>query len=66
MISDEEQAQRRWNVDQAFHNAYLSGQTPTPFSYQLAEQWIRGDITLDEWLAETKRKYEIENEKSHD
>lgn len=60
MISDEEAAQRRWNVDQAFHNARLSGLTPTPFSYQLAEQWIQGDITLDEWLAQTKKSYGIE------
>lgn len=57
MIPEEEQAQRRWNVDQAFHNARLSGLTPTPFSYQLAELWIRGDITLDEWVEKTKEQH---------
>ena len=58
MIPDDEQAQRRWNVDQAFHNAYLAGKTPTPFAYDLAELWIRGDITLDEWIAQTKERYQ--------
>ena len=58
MIPEEEQAKRRWNVDQAFHNAYLAGKTPTPFAYDLAEQWIRGDITLDEWISQTKERYQ--------
>ena len=61
MITPEEQAQRRWNVDQAFHSANMAGLTPTPFSYQLAEEWIRGDITLDEWIARSKKKYGIED-----
>lgn len=52
---EEEQTQRRWNVLQAFHKAKREGQTSHPFSYDLAEKWIQGDITLDQWLAETQK-----------
>ena len=56
MIPEEEQAQRRWNVTQAFHKAKREGQNYNPFSYQLAEKWIQGEITLDKWLAESRKE----------
>ena len=56
MIPEKEQTQRRWNVFLAFHTAKREGLTYNPFAYDLAEQWIRGDITLDEWLHRSNKE----------
>lgn len=59
MISPEEQNKRRFNVEQAFHSTRLEGGEPSEESILLSEQWIRDEITLDEWLAQIKRKHGI-------
>ena len=61
MISPEEQAKRRYNVEQAFHSTRLEGLEPSQESIELSEQWIRDKITLDEWIARSKKKYGIED-----
>lgn len=58
-MTPEEQAQRRFNVEQAFHSTRLEGGEPSELSIQLSEQWIRDEITLDQWLQTIKRKYGI-------
>ena len=62
MISPEEQAKRRFNVEQAFHSTRLEGLEPSQESLDLADQWVRDEITLDEWLAAIKRKHGISDE----
>lgn len=57
-MTPEEQAKRRWNVEQVFHSTRLEGLEPSQESRDLAEKWIRGDITLDEWLEQTKARYQ--------
>ena len=59
MISDEEQAKRRWNVEQAFHSTRLEGLEPSQESKDLADQWVRDEITLDQWLQTIKKKWSI-------
>lgn len=59
MISPEEQAKRRYNVEQAFHSTRLEGLEPSQESLDLGEQWIRDEITLDEWFTQIKRKHGI-------
>lgn len=59
MITPEEQAKRRYNVEQAFHSTRLEGGEPSKESIELSEQWIRDEITLDEWLSQIKRKHGI-------
>ena len=62
MISDEEQAKRRWNVEQAFHSTRLEGLEPSQESLDLADQWVRDEITLEDWLTAIKRKWDISDE----
>lgn len=59
MISPEEQIKRRYNVEQAFHSTRLEGGEPSKESIDLADRWVRGEITLDEWMVEIKRKHGI-------
>lgn len=59
MISPEEQAKRRWDVEQAFHSTRLEGLEPSQESRDLSEQWIRDEITLDQWLQTIKKKWGI-------
>lgn len=60
MISPEEQAKRRYNVEQAWHNTRLEGLEPSQESLDLGEKWIRDEITLEQWLSEIKKKHGIE------
>ena len=62
MISPEEQAKRRWNVEQVFHSTRLEGLETSQESRDLADQWVKDEITLDEWLAAIKRKHGISDE----
>ena len=62
MISPEEQAKRRWNVEQAFHSTRLEGLEPSQESLDLADQWVKDEITLDDWLSTIKRKHGISDE----
>lgn len=62
MISDEEQAKRRFNVEQAFHSTRLEGYEPSQESIELSQKWIRDEITLDEWLSAIKKKHGIEDD----
>lgn len=59
MITPEEQAKRRWDVEQAWHSTRLEGLEPSQESRDLAEQWIKDEITIEEWLTQIKRKYGI-------
>ena len=65
-MTPEEQAQRRYNVEQAFHSTRLEGGEPSELSIELAEQWIRDEITLDEWLNQIKRKHGIADDAKSD
>lgn len=60
MISPEEQAKRRWNVEQAFHSTRLEGLETSQESRDLAERWIRDEITLDEWHKTIMAKHKKE------
>ena len=60
MISPEEQAKRRYIVEQAFHSNRLEGLETSQESRDLSEQWIQDEITLEQWLSEIKKKHGIE------
>ena len=62
MITPEEQAKRRWNVEQAFHSTRLEGLEPSQESLDLADQWVKDEITLEDWLTAIKRKWDISDE----
>lgn len=59
-MTPEEQAKRRYIVEQAFHNTRLEGLETSQESRDLSEQWIRDEITLEQWLSEIKKKHGIE------
>lgn len=61
MIPPEEQIKRRYNVEQAFHSTRLEGEEPSKESIDLADRWVRGEITLEEWLNTIKLKHGIED-----
>lgn len=56
-ITPEERAKRAWDVAQAFHSTRLEGYEPSKESIELAAQWTRGDITIEEWLQQIKEKH---------
>lgn len=62
MITPEERAKRAWDVAQAFHSTRLEGLEPSQESIELAAQWTRGEITIEEWLATIKRKWGISDD----
>ncbi len=57
-ITPEEQAKRRWDVEQAWHSTRLEGLEPSQESLDLGEKWVRGDITIEDWLQQIKEKYQ--------
>lgn len=57
-ISNEEQAKRRYNVEQAFHSTRLEGREPSQDSIELSEKWIIGEITLEEWHQKIMESYQ--------
>lgn len=59
MITPEEQAKRRWDVEQAWHSTRLEGLEPSQESRDLGEKWIKGEITIEEWIIQIKRKHGI-------
>jgi hypothetical protein len=58
MIPEEEQAKRRYNVEQAFHSSRMEGLEPSQESVELSEKWIRDEITLDEWHQKIMERYQ--------
>lgn len=57
-MTPEEEAKRRYDVAQAFHSTRLEGLEPSQESIELSEQWIRGEITIEEWLQKIKEKWQ--------
>ena len=56
-MTSEEQAKRRYNVEQAFHSTRLEGLEPSQESIDNSEKWIRGEITIEEWLETTLARH---------
>lgn len=57
MISPEERAKRRYQVDQVHHSSRMEGREPSPETIALSEQWVNGDITIEEWIDRAQDKY---------
>lgn len=57
MISDEERAKRRYQVDQAHHSSRMEGKEPSLETLRLSELWVNGDITIEEWIDRAQDKY---------
>lgn len=51
------EANRREIVEQAKHNGVLSGLYVSPEQEQALELWIRGQITLDYMIEQTKERH---------
>lgn len=51
-LSAEEQARRRQAVDDALVNTRLEGLEPDPIALIYTERYVRGEITIDEAIAE--------------
>ena len=49
-ITPEEQAERRRSVDRARHSTEMEGGQSSPAARDVQEAYVRGDLTLDEYL----------------